>query len=43
MEDKEIRIKIDPNGNIQREVVDRSPPEEKKTRFLRKIISVFPM
>ena len=39
MEDQEIRITIDPNGNIRREVIDRPRAEAKKPRFLKRIIS----
>jgi hypothetical protein len=43
MDDKEIRIKIDPNGNVHREVVERPEPEVKKPRFLRKIVPSLPV
>jgi hypothetical protein len=39
MEEKEIRITIDLNGNIHREFVARAQPEVKKPRLLKKIVS----
>ncbi len=40
MENKEIRITIDPNGNIHREFVDREKPAEKKPKLLKKLVSI---
>jgi hypothetical protein len=39
MGETEIRITIDPNGNIRREAIDRPEPESKKPRFLKKLTS----
>ena len=39
MGETEIRITIDPNGNIQREVVDRPQPKAKKPRLLKRLSS----
>jgi hypothetical protein len=39
MGETEIRITIDPNGNIQREVVDLPRPETKKPRLLQRLSS----
>lgn len=39
MEKKEVKIKIDPNGNIHREVVESARTEDRKPRFLKKIFS----
>jgi hypothetical protein len=39
MENKEIKITIDPNGNIQRKVVDKSQPEVKKLKFIKRVFS----
>jgi hypothetical protein len=35
----EIKITIDPNGNIHREVVDRPKPETKRPKFLKRLRS----
>ncbi len=35
----EIKITIDPNGNIHREVVDRPKPETRKPKFLKRLTS----
>jgi hypothetical protein len=35
----EIKITIDPNGNIRREVVDRPQPETRKPKFLKRLTS----
>ncbi len=43
MEGKELKITIDPNGNIRREVVDRTQPEERKPRFLKRLVSSLPL
>jgi len=37
-EEIKIKIKIDPNGNVYRETVDRSQGEEKKSSFLGKLV-----
>jgi hypothetical protein len=39
MENKEVRITIDLNGNIHREVIDRSQPEVRKPRLFKRIVS----
>ena len=39
MENKEIKITIDPNGNIQRKVIDKLPSEVKKPKLIKRIIS----
>lgn len=39
MENKEIKIKIDRNGNVQREVIDNSQSEIKKPKLLKRIVS----
>lgn len=39
MDNKEIRIKIDPNGNVQREIVDRTEPEERKPKLLKRLVT----
>ena len=39
MENKEIKIKIDPNGNIQRKIIDKPPSEVKKSKLIKRIIS----
>jgi hypothetical protein len=39
MENKDVRITIDPNGNIHREVVDQTQPEIRKPRLLKRIVS----
>jgi hypothetical protein len=43
MEKKELKITIDANGNIRREVVDQTQPEERKPRFLKKLVSTLPI
>lgn len=39
MESKEIRITIDPQGNIRREIIEHQKPEPRKPRFLKKLAS----
>lgn len=39
MENKEVKITIDPNGNIHREVIDQSQPEVRKPRFIKRLVS----
>jgi len=39
MGEKEVKITIDPNGNIHREVVDRPQPEARKSRLFKRITS----
>jgi len=39
MEKKEVKITIDPNGNIHREVIDQTQPEIRRPRFLKRIVS----
>ena len=39
MENKEVRITIDLNGNIHREVINQSQPEVRKPRLLKRIVS----
>jgi len=43
MEKKDLKITIDANGNIRREVVDQTQPEERKPRFLKKLTSTLPL
>mgnify|MGYP000855863274 FL=1 len=43
MEKKDLKITIDANGNIRREVVDQTQPEERKPRFLKKLVSTLPL
>ncbi len=43
MEKKDLKITIDANGNIRREVVDQTQPEERKPRFLKKLVSALPL
>ena len=37
-----LKIKIDPNGNVHREVVPQTEPEQKKPRILKRITSILP-
>jgi hypothetical protein len=37
MGDTEIKITIDPNGNIRREAIEQPEPAAKKPRFLKKL------
>ena len=39
MEKKDVRITIDPNGNIHREVVDQAQPEVRKPRLLKRLVA----
>jgi len=39
MDQKEVRITIDPNGNIHREVIDQTQPDVRKPRLLKRIVS----
>ncbi len=39
MEKVEVRITIDPSGNIHREVIDQTQPEVRKPRLLKRIVS----
>jgi hypothetical protein len=39
MENKEIKITIDPNGNIQRKVIDKPTSEVKKPNRIKRIVS----
>ncbi len=39
MDNKEIKITIDPNGNIQRKVIDKSQSEVKKPKLIKRIVS----
>ena len=43
MEKKDLKITIDVNGNIRREVVDQAQPDERKPRFLKKLVSTLPV
>lgn len=43
MEKKDVKITIDVNGNIRREVVDQTQQEERKPRFLKKLVSSLPL
>ena len=43
MEKKDLKITIDANGNIRREVVNQTQPEEHKPRFLKKLVSTLPI
>jgi hypothetical protein len=43
MEDKEIKIKIDPNGNIHREVVDQSETKDRKPKLFQRLVSSLPI
>jgi hypothetical protein len=40
MENNEIRITIDPNGNIQREVVEPIQPEVRKPGLLKRMTAL---
>ena len=37
MEKKDVRITIDLNGNIHREVIDQTQPEVRKPKFLKRV------
>jgi hypothetical protein len=39
MENKEIKITIDPNGNIQRKVIDKPLSEVQKPKLIKRIVS----
>ena len=39
MDNKEVKIAIDPNGNIQREVIDKPLAEDKKPKLIKRIVS----
>jgi hypothetical protein len=39
MENKEIKITIDPNGNIQRKVIVKPLSEVQKPKFIKRIVS----
>lgn len=39
MDNTEIKITIDANGNIHRDIVERGQPETRKHRILKKIAS----
>ena len=39
MENKEIKITIDPNGNIQRKVSDKPLSEVKEPNLIKRIVS----
>ena len=39
MENKEVKIAIDPNGNIRREVIDKPLSEGKKPKLIKRIVS----
>ncbi len=39
MEKQEVKITIDPNGNIHREFIDHTQPEVRKPRLLKRIVS----
>ena len=43
MEDKVIKIKIDANGNVYRELVDKTEPAEKKPRLLKRLVPTLPI
>jgi len=43
MEKKDVKITIDVNGNIRREIVDQTQQEERKSRFLKKLVSSLPI
>lgn len=42
MEDKVVKITIDANGNVHREIVDRTEPIEKKPKFLKRLVPTLP-
>ena len=39
MEETDIKITIDPNGNIRREVVERTQSEAKKPKLIKRLVS----
>jgi len=39
MEKQEVKITIDPNGNIHREVIDQTQPEVRRPRLLKRLVS----
>lgn len=43
MDNKEVKIKIDPNGNVHREIVDREESKERKPRLLKKLVTTLSM
>lgn len=43
MEDKVVKIKIDANGNVHREIVDRTESEVKKPKFLKRLVPTLPL
>lgn len=43
MEDKIVKIKIDANGNVHREYVDRTEAGEKKPKFLKRLVTTLPL
>lgn len=43
MEDKVVKIRIDANGNVHREFVDRTEPEQKKSKFLKRLVPTLPV
>ena len=42
MEDKVVKITIDANGNVHREIVDRTEPIEKKPKLLKRLVPTLP-
>jgi hypothetical protein len=39
MDKKDVRITIDPNGNIHREVIDQTQPQIRKPRLLKRLFA----
>ncbi len=40
MENKEVRITVDMNGNVHREIIDPPKPDARKPRLLKRIAAV---
>ena len=43
MNQTEVKIRIDHNGNVHREVVERSQSEEKKPKIFKRLVSTLPI
>jgi hypothetical protein len=43
MDKKDLKITIDANGNIRREIVDQTQPEERKPKFLKRLVATLPI
>jgi len=43
MDDKMVKITIDPNGNVHREIVDRTELEDRKPKFIKKLVTSLPL